>query len=80
MMIYALVRTPDDGAHVYRLGEHESTADPVVVALLDGIRTAHKIPADWIDRDGWSLTVGGPLNPDAVASIGATVHDITAEV
>ena len=82
-MLYAVVRTPGDGTHVYRLGDHEGPADPVVGALLDGIRAAHAMPADWSDEDkhagAWSLSVGGPLDPEAIERVGATTHDLTAE-
>lgn len=79
MMVYVLVRTPDDGAHLYRLGEYADTSDPVAVAKLDGIRAAHKIPDGWVDMDGWSLQIGGPLDPDAVGRLDATTHDLTTE-
>lgn len=82
MILQALVRTPD-GVHVYRLGEHDDTGTHEVCALLDGIRAAHAFPAEWVDlvdddrRPLWGLNVTGPLDPDRVAELGATVHDLT---
>lgn len=86
MNLYALVRTPDDGVHLYRLGEHEDTGAPAVCALLDGIRAAHGMPDGWVDLVDevtgaplWGLSLTEPLDPDVVRDLAPTLHDLTVE-
>lgn len=72
---YSIVVTPDDGTHIYRLGDgYDAEA---FGPLLDRVRAAHAVPDGWVNLGaGWDLSITeGPIHPKRLAAADVTVHD-----